>query len=696
MQYESLHSSQEDIMKKRTTIFRQLVLNVVIPVVIAMLGLGILNYINTVNFIKEANNQKNRIVTEEIRSILTLQNAALEIIERPIVKRLKNYSSLLVEEYFANTENIKNANLTEIRNEITDERDSHLDIYIIKKNGEFVNSIGGKDIGLNFYSFGKDHTAYFKSIIEGEKFVNGGFTIEASTKQPKLFTYQPTRDGNYVVELGYSSKDANSIIQSVKDRINKVSGNKMNAIESAKLIINADSSLFSLTKEEVSLKQRENLFKIFKETKEGMSFDIKKDDQYLHYEYIYLPELQHGIYSYVIQIISDRTQQIHTLRWEVIKNLGIFIITLILVVILIYRKTRIITNPIKKLVDNVMRITGGHFNERADVEGNNEIAKLSEQFNLMIETIENYYNELEQKVRERTAEIVKQKEEIEAQRDAIESQRDELAEKNTKLKSAYDKIDAQKKDIMDSIHYAKRIQSAILPPDPKVKKLLPHSFILFRPKDIVSGDFYWIGHNNNKVIITAVDCTGHGVPGAFMSIVGSNQLNNVVKEGIDKPSEILNGLNYGVTHLLEQKREDGTEVRDGMDMALCTIDFNNNILQYAGAFNPLYQIRNGELNQIKANKFPIGNFVDEEMAKFSNHELEIRTGDFYYIFSDGYMDQFGGPQGRKFMSKRFKNKLLEIHQEPPEQQKNLLEETLDEWMKGYEQVDDILIIGFKI
>ncbi|MGB3947576.1 MAG: SpoIIE family protein phosphatase, partial [Bacteroidia bacterium] len=284
---------------------------------------------------------------------------------------------------------------------------------------------------------------------------------------------------------------------------------------------------------------------------------------------------------------------------------------------------------------------------------------------------------LEAKVIERTEQVVRQKEEIEA--------------KNGELEVLY-------KHVTDSIKYAKRIQEAILPPDSLVKKLLPQSFVLYKPKDIVSGDFYWIEEKNGKVMFAAVDCTGHGVPGAFMSIVGYNILKQaVVNNNLTTPSLILDILNEGVSETLHHghEHEEG-QAKDGMDISFCTIDFNTLELQYAGAYNPLYIVRNGQLLQTKADKFPIGFFLGEEKKKFTNHTVQLQSGDTIYIFSDGYADQFGGPFGRKFMAIPFRVLLMDINKEPIEKQKQILNKTIEEWRGNLDQVDDILVIGVKI
>ena len=262
--------------------------------------------------------------------------------------------------------------------------------------------------------------------------------------------------------------------------------------------------------------------------------------------------------------------------------------------------------------------------------------------------------------------------------------------KNAELKKAYDIIEEKNKDITDSIYYAKRIQNSILPKDSLISALFPNHFVLYKPKDIVSGDFYWVGERNGKRIIAAADCTGHGVPGAFMSMAGSSLLNEIVNEkNISSSGQILNHLRERLMQTLQQTGADG-ESKDGMDIALCVLDGNN--LEFSGANNPLYLIRNKELQEYKSDKQPIGVHVGNEKP-FASHKIELRKGDIFYIFSDGYADQFGGPGGKKFMSKRFKELLLNVSQYPVNQQKTMLDSAIEDWKQGGNQVDDILVIG---
>jgi serine phosphatase RsbU (regulator of sigma subunit) len=275
-------------------------------------------------------------------------------------------------------------------------------------------------------------------------------------------------------------------------------------------------------------------------------------------------------------------------------------------------------------------------------------------------------------------------------------QKTQIEMKNSELKKAYTEIEEKNKDITDSIKYALRIQNAILPPEQMVKHALPDSFILYKPKDIISGDFFWVEQWGNQVLFAAVDCTGHGVPGALMSIVGYNLLNQALHEhGLSKPNLILNSLNKGLSSTLRQK-EDESSVKDGMDIALCSWDKQKNKLEFAAAYNSLWLIRNGTLTEYKGDKFPVGAFLGEQLKNFSCHTIELQQGDNIYIFSDGYADQFGGPKGKKFKYKQMEEELLAIQDQSMTDQCIHLERKFISWKGELGQVDDILVMGVRI
>ncbi|HEY0029691.1 MAG TPA: two-component regulator propeller domain-containing protein [Bacteroidia bacterium] len=271
----------------------------------------------------------------------------------------------------------------------------------------------------------------------------------------------------------------------------------------------------------------------------------------------------------------------------------------------------------------------------------------------------------------------------------VEERTEELAIKNSELAE-------KNKDITDSIRYAKRIQEAILPPEKVIKRYLPDSFVFSKPKDIVSGDFYWVNKKGDDILFAAVDCTGHGVPGAFMSIVGHNILTQAINDNIAvTPAKLLDKLNKGVSETLNQTSED-TRLRDGMDIALCSINFKTMELQYAGAYNPLIIIRNKELIEIKADSIAIGSYTETQQQTYNNHVMQLQKGDTIYVFSDGYTDQFGGAEGKKFKLAQFKTMLLTLNGAPLDQQQIALETSIDEWRGVLQQVDDMLVIGVRV
>jgi len=296
---------------------------------------------------------------------------------------------------------------------------------------------------------------------------------------------------------------------------------------------------------------------------------------------------------------------------------------------------------------------------------------------------------------------------LELQNVEIARQRDDIISKSLELESALEQIKDQNINITKSINYAQRIQRAMLLDISDLTALLPESFILLKPRDIVSGDFYFFAHldgtseyhiqehiSMNKIVIAAVDCTGHGVPGAFMSMIGFNILEEIIKKGGSNSNKILEDLHMGVKNSLKQ---DITENRDGMDVALCVIDIDNKQIEFSGAKNPVVYVQNGELLVIKGDSSPIGGLQTEKERKFKKTIIPLTTITTLYLFSDGFIDQFGGKEGKKFMSKKFRDFLLEIHERPMIEQKEILYLTFEAWKgEDYKQVDDVLVIGFRV
>ncbi|PKP10537.1 MAG: hypothetical protein CVU09_06350 [Bacteroidetes bacterium HGW-Bacteroidetes-4] len=305
--------------------------------------------------------------------------------------------------------------------------------------------------------------------------------------------------------------------------------------------------------------------------------------------------------------------------------------------------------------------------------------------------------ELLSELQETNQKLETQFHEIMAQRDFIEQQNEEIQSQRDMALKQRDKIVAQQEEINDNIQYASKIQQALFPQTDWVNVLLPQHFVLNRPKDVVSGDFYWISQNRHKTIIAVSDCTGHGISGAMMSMLGTAFLNEIVnKNDITHAQLILEQLRERVISSLHQDISQNMEYsRDGMDIAVCILDIVDNSLEFAGANNPIYIVRNKELIEFKADKIPIGihEFCNEP---FTSHRIDVLQGDNIYMFSDGYADQFGGIKGKKLKYNNFKKILLEVNELPIEEREQILNKKFVDWMGQQEQIDDVLVLGFTV
>lgn len=269
-----------------------------------------------------------------------------------------------------------------------------------------------------------------------------------------------------------------------------------------------------------------------------------------------------------------------------------------------------------------------------------------------------------------------------------------LEKQNRDIEVAKEIIEEKNRDITDSIQYARTVQEAIIRRN-DLSRHIKDSFVFYKPKDIVSGDFYWYSKNGTRELIAAVDCTGHGVAGAFMTIIGNSLLNQIVNgQHIYEPAEILQMLDWRVRDTLKHHEMQSTA--HGMDIALCQIDWENKVIRYAGAKRPLYYVRNGELHELKGSKYAISDALAEHSKHFEEETIPFEPGDTFYLCSDGYADQFGGPKGKKYMVGRFKKFLLQHHQNNMEVQSEKLHMEIGQWMMDTEQTDDMLVIGFRI
>lgn len=385
-----------------------------------------------------------------------------------------------------------------------------------------------------------------------------------------------------------------------------------------------------------------------------------------------------------------------------VKKLGIFIVLagILIAILIVWR----VVSPVKQVKDQLLLLGQGIIPSKKIAPRSDEIGQMASALNNLLDS----FNRTKEFAKEVGSGNFKVEYQPLSSEDVLghsllrmKTDLSELTgDLEKKVQERTIKIEEQKKEIetllthtTDSIRYAKRIQDAILPSNTYLKKTLSNSFVLFLPKDIVSGDFYWSMQIHGKTYIGAIDCTGHGVPGAFMTIIAFNALSKVSQrmQNDTSPGYILNTLNEEIISTFHRQGEDS--IRDGMDVSICAIDEKNGVLEFAGAYNPLFYIRAGQLHEVPGNKMPIGVHFGDEAQKFETKSIKIEKGDIFYIFSDGYADQFGGPKGKKYRYQNFRELLLKVYQLDPDEQKRimLLEHNL--WKGSLEQVDDILVIG---
>ena len=363
--------------------------------------------------------------------------------------------------------------------------------------------------------------------------------------------------------------------------------------------------------------------------------------------------------------------------------------------------SRKMTEDLSKLSSNIDLFVNSGFTDDTNLQTNkdDEIGQLIGNYMTMKKETISLFNNFKAKVERRTAEINQKKIEIQLQKEEIETQRDDLYEKNLLISQQREITEKHNKSMLDSINYAKKIQESMLPPISDMQLNFHDGFVLYLPKDIISGDFYTIGcidvNGKQKKLVAAADCTGHGVPGALMSMMAISLLNEIVsKEHICDTAEILNKLRLNIVKSLHKGKSEKVS-NDGLDIALCVIDMENKKAEFSGANRPMYLIRNNELQIIKGDKMPIGNYVNQH-TPFKKVEFDIQNEDRLYLFTDGYADQFGGEDNRKFMNKRFRELIFNIHHLPMNEQMHILNKEHLSWKGERVQLDDILVIGIEI
>jgi serine phosphatase RsbU (regulator of sigma subunit) len=645
------------LLARKTTIFRQLVFNLIVPVTLALGLFSYISYYFNKLKLEEYYSEQRKFIVDEIKSLIMFYDYSMAVHEESFSGRMQKMSEKMQAVIAASGRSPEKLDLYKLSTQIGMDTTTEF-VYIIDTNCIIINTTFRKDYLLDFYKIDKHFKTFFDKMRTGGKFVADRFSYEINTGSIKKYSYLPTRDANYLIEMGFASQRAVELKSMLSKKVESIS-KQYSHIHNIHLVMAAEVKDHNI-KKATHAKAFNKAMRLKKSIRisEGRGADKKFID------FIYLPIRQSSLFEgYMIVMESDDSLRLRLISDEIKKFIIIFICTLVPLFIIIMLRARNLTRPIIRLSKKAASISSGNLNERVEVEGRNEISTLSENFNSMVDKLQESYNTLEQKVIERTAQLHEQKVIIE--------------EKN--------------KEIVDSINYAQRIQQALLPNDSEFKMHFTDSFVLFKPKDIVSGDYYWIANTAHYIFYATADCTGHGVPGGFMSMLGTSFLNELVNEKqIYEPAEILNQLREKVMQALKQTGSVG-ENKDGMDLVLCRVNRNKTKLVYAAANNGFYLVRNGNISEYKPDKMPIGHYA--EMKPFSQHVVTLEPGDRIYTFTDGYADQFGGPKGKKFKYSSLNKLILDYSTRSMGEQCQLLSTAYEQWKNGFEQTDDVCIIG---
>ncbi len=658
--------------QKRRSVFRSLRIKIFVIVIVLNIVQAVINIENQINLQNINENERKQNIKNEIINISDFLSSAVESIEKTIYYSHKNAIKKLLDLSVNN--DLKFVDLTSYFSFLNLDTINN-DLYIIE-NGKIVNTTFDPDLGLDFYNYGENYKRYLQKIQNNGDFFLEKFAIEVATKRLKSYSYQPTLDKKYIIEIGSYSNAVDNILNLFTSKLKEIVIENKDIL-SANIWLGWEKPVSMIEDTFFVASQDSLLFEVFK-SKSDIQHSFKRNSRNLLAEYM-LVEVKNQEYffdSFIISIIKDVTNKNKPIYKIIAKQLIYTFLFLILILIVIYWATGNLKSVMNDLMKKIGLIADGSLHERIKVEGDNEFTSLAEHFNHMLEQLETSHNDLN-----RSNDLLAQRnEEITAQRNYALEQKEIIKKQASK--------------ILDNIQYAQRIQKAVLPPEENLNEIIPQHFVIYIPKDIVSGDFYLVKKIKNFIIVITADCTGHGVSGAFMSMLGVAFLNEIVsRTSLDKPGEILDRLRNKIKSSLRQKGKQ-KETTDGMDIALYMINTENMEMQFSGAYEPLYIVRDQNIIEYKGDRQPVAIYLKEK--EFTTHIIDLKKGDTIYTLSDGFTDQIGGKEKKRYLPKRFKKLILEINHKPMAEQKEILEDIFMNWKKDLPQTDDVLVIGVKI
>jgi phosphoserine phosphatase RsbU/P len=536
------------------------------------------------------------------------------------------------------------------------------DVYLISQNYKVVNTTFQPDIGLDFMEVDSSFKVFFDNIFRGKQFQEDRFSLELKTGRLRKYSYYPVQNGRFIIEIGLYSSVADQFNELLLEKINGLS-QRYPSISKVSLYLGSKDIVDVSIKDE---SRAEAYLRCLRERKTVViDYDNPQTEGKEQKEFIFLPVMNTKLFDGYVLEVETNDIVFTTMLSELFYFFSILFLAFVVIIsLIVYVRSRILTQPITQLAQEAQGITAENLGKQISISGSKEIDELTASFNGMIENLRVSYETLEEKVIERTQQLNEQKKELER----------------------------KNREIVESIEYARFIQQALLPLESEIQEVFPESFVYYAPKNIIAGDFFWFEQQAERIWFAVADCTGHGVPGALVSVLCINALNQSLSENSEATTgEMLDLVREKVVQTLTK---DARSVNDGMDISIGCIDKKQKLLFWSGANNPLWIIRNGLLLVTEPDKQPIGHYEDSK--PFKSHEIPLQSNDSIVLFSDGYADQFGGPKNKKYKYASLKNFLLDQQHLAAPEIKQALENEFEAWKGTQEQTDDVCIMRIHI
>ncbi len=644
---------------RQKTILRQLLLNLLLPVIAVLFIVFIVLFSYNQEKLNEQLRKEEQNILEETKNLTFYFDFSIRQHERVFIEPMREHAEQLRKTF--RLQSPKTANLFQLSRELgIDTTTEHL--YIIDEHQTIVNTTFPPDLGLNFAQLNASYIDFFNDIRKQDVFKEDRFGLEMKTGKIKKYAFLPTEDHRYVIEIGKYSEEANAYRELLMKRIASL-GNRYASFKKVDLFLGVKGSpdVRSTNK-----KFNAAYLKCLATTRpQTIAIDRPETAYKERWDLFFIPVRDSKLYAgYILALEVDDSEEQFLFADLFQRFVLIFAISIGLLMFLMIWRARKIANPIRSLSKQTLSISSDKLSTVVEASGSAEIEQLSANFNKMIGQLKESYETLEEKVVERTRELSEQKIIVE--------------EKN--------------KEIVESIEYARFIQQALLPDLSVAKQQVKELEVLYLPKDIIAGDFYWVQQLESEWWIAVADCTGHGVPGAMVSVLCMNALQQTFAEQNWTATGLF--LDAVREKVIASFSKEQRQLKDGMDISLLRFFPKEGRLQWSGANNPLWIMRDQECMEWKGDKQPIGAYADQ--SPFTTHEIELASNDLVCLFSDGYADQFGGPKNKKFKYSTLKDTLQHTKRLDSSQRLAHLERTFTDWKGKEEQTDDVCVLTFSI